>query len=119
MRIVTLPRREITAFASSGVHMDFLPTLGAAEGTRVHVATLRAGGTIGSHPAPVRQVFAVVEGTCRVAGADGVARDVPAGHAVVWEPGEEHQTWATSDVVAVIIETPGPVLLDDHFGVVV
>ncbi len=115
MRIVSLPHRDITAFGSAGVAMDFLPTLRAAEGARVHVMHLAAGGTIGRHPAPVHQVFAVVHGDCRVAGGDGVRRELSASQAVLWEPGEEHQTWASTDVVAVIVETPGGVELDENF----
>lgn len=116
MRIVCLPRRDMTAFGSTDVAMDFLPTLGAADGARVHVAHLAAGGSIGRHPAPVRQVFAVVQGECRVASWDEAPRLACAGQAVVWEPGEDHQTWAVTDVVAVIVETPGDVLLDEHFA---
>ncbi len=116
MRLVSLPRRDITAFGSAGVAMDFLPALGGADGARVHVAHLAAGGTIGRHPAPVHQVFAVVQGECRVASGDDEPRLARAGQAVLWEPGEDHQTWAVTDVVAVIVETPGDVLLDEHFA---
>lgn len=115
MRIVSLPRRDITAFASTGVSMAFLPALAATDGARVHVANLTAGATIGRHPAPRHQVFAVVQGRCRVTCDDDAPRHVHAGQAVIWSPGEDHQTWAETDVVAVVVETSGDLTLDEHF----
>jgi quercetin dioxygenase-like cupin family protein len=121
MRIYRLPEREIDRFASSGVDMTFLPAVDAATRTRVHVARIAAGGTLGEHPATALQVFALVAGEAVVSsGASDEAerRTLTAGHAVVWQPGEVHQTWATTDVVATIVEAYGDELtvgLDLHF----
>jgi quercetin dioxygenase-like cupin family protein len=121
MRIYRLPEREIDRFASSGVDMTFLPAIDAASRTRVNVARIAAGGTVGEHPATSLQVFALVAGEAVVRsgeGDDGERRTLTAGHAVVWEPGEVHQTWATTDVVAVIVEASGDGVtlgLDQHF----
>jgi mannose-6-phosphate isomerase-like protein (cupin superfamily) len=117
VRLYELPRRDIERFASVGVTLDFLPDVVAAEvgeATSVHVAQLAAGGTLGRHPAVRRQVFAVVSGHARVAADDGAPVDLEAGTCAVWEPGEEHQTWAVSDVVAVVVETGGDVLATSH-----
>ncbi len=121
MRIYRLPERAIDRFASSGVVMSFLPSVAGATGSQVTVATLTAGGTLGVHPATAVQVFAVLSGEAVVssgAGDDAVRRTLTAGHAVVWEPGEVHQTWATTDVVATILEAHGDQVtlgLDDLF----
>jgi mannose-6-phosphate isomerase-like protein (cupin superfamily) len=117
VRLYELPRREIDRFASAGVLMDFLPDVVAPEAgasMSVHVAHLAAGGTLGRHPAVRRQVFAVVSGTARVAADDGAPVGLPAGTCAVWEPGEEHQTWAVTDVVAVVVEAAGDVVVTPH-----
>lgn len=120
MRIYRLPHRPIDRFGSTGVDMTFLPHVEAAQKVRVHVATIAAGGTLGEHPATGLQVFAVTAGTADVKAGTGdavVRRLLTAGHAAVWQPGEVHQTWARTDVVATVLEvSAGADLgLDDHF----
>jgi quercetin dioxygenase-like cupin family protein len=121
MLIYRLPEREIDRFASTGVDMAFLPSVDAATHTRVNIARIAAGGTLGEHPATALQVFAVVSGEAVVSSGAGDAaerRTLRAGHAVVWQPGEVHQTWATTDVVATIVEACGDDVtlgLDLHF----
>lgn len=115
MRIVTLPRQQITAFASSGVAMDFLPRITDAERAHVQIAHLAAGGTLGEHPAGMRQVFAVLSGHGEVSADGGSRRPISAGQAAFWEPGEVHQTWASSDMVVVIVETAGRLDPDELF----
>lgn len=116
MRLFALPRHDVDAFSSSGVVMDFLPRVGPADETRVHVAHLAAGGTLGRHPATLRQAFAVVEGEGEVAADDGERRAIGPGVLVVWEPGEVHQTWATTALTAVVVETAGDLDLAEHFA---
>ena len=110
MRIIQLPAREITRFGSAGVDMDFLPQVPDAERTTVHVARIVAGGVLGEHPATSLQIFAVLAGSGVVTsrGADGAADErweIEPGQAAVWEPGEIHATTATTDLLAVIVET--------------
>jgi quercetin dioxygenase-like cupin family protein len=115
MRLFAIPSRTIDAFGSTGVLMDFLPPLTDAATTSVNVAHVAAGGTLGRHPAVRRQVFAVVVGTGEVQTGDGPRRPVEAGTLVVWEPGETHQTWAVTDLTAVVVETSGALDLSTHF----
>ena len=115
MKIVSLPRQEITAYASSGVMMDFLPRIADAERTHVHIAHLTAGGTLGEHPAVMRQIFAVLSGHGEVSAEGGPRRPISAGQAALWEPGEVHQTWADTDMVVVIAETAGRLEPDELF----
>lgn len=115
MRLYELPRGEITAFGSAGVAMDFLPRAKDGDEARVSVAYLRRGGTLGMHPATLRQVFCVITGAGEVQISGGPRRAVRPGVLVVWEPGELHQTWATTDLTAVILETTGTLDLDEHF----
>jgi quercetin dioxygenase-like cupin family protein len=115
MRLFAIPTRTIDAFGSSGVLMDFLPPLTDAATASVNVAHVAAGGTLGRHPAVRRQVFAVVAGTGEVQVDDEPRVPVAAGTLVVWEPGETHQTWATTDLTAVVVETSGALDLGEHF----
>ena len=118
MRLYTVPERDIEAFGSTGVVMRFLPpvlTAGSDDATGVHVAAIAAGGTLGRHPAVRRQVFAVLAGRGRVQTDDDPPVEVGAGTLVVWEPGEDHQTWATTDMTAVVVETTGTLDLGAHF----
>ncbi|WP_020016959.1 cupin domain-containing protein [Promicromonospora sukumoe] len=114
MRIIQLPAREISRFGSTGVDMDFLPQVPEAERTTVNVARIVAGGVLGEHPATSLQIFAVLagEGVVTSRGADGAAErwEIEPGQAAVWEPGEIHATTATTDLLAVIVETTADTL---------
>ncbi|AEE47625.1 cupin domain-containing protein [Cellulomonas fimi] len=113
MRLFDVVRYPLTRFESSGVVLDALPpTTGP---TSVHVVQLTAGGTIGRHRAVRRQVLAVVSGDVEVQADDDARVVVPAGSFVVWEPGEMHQTWATTDAVLAVAETSGELELDQGF----
>lgn len=124
MRLFTMPSRPIERFDSSGVVVDLLPgLLGESQITVAHVA---AGGTIGAHPTAHRQLLAVVSGVGQVRGEDGTVQGIGPGSLVLWDTGESHQTWATTDLVAVVVEAVGvidlarrfPEGLDDHANVV-
>ncbi len=47
--------------------------------------------------------------------ANGQARGIGPGTLVVWEPGEVHQTQASSAMTAVVVEVTGTLELDAHF----
>src|SRR6188768_151742 len=102
MRLVELSTRQLTDFGSVGVAMAAVPPTSTPGQFRVHVAGIEAGGTIGAHPTQTWQLFVVVIGTCRVAGEGAEPVVVEPGQAVLWEPGENHQSWADTDVVALI-----------------
>ncbi|MDM7830350.1 hypothetical protein [Cellulomonas edaphi] len=113
MHISVMPSYPVEHFGSDGVQMDALPPAVDGASTQVHVARVAAGGTIGRHPAVRSQAFALVNGRARVEAPDGV-REIGPGALVVWSPGEEHQTWALTEVVAVIAETDGTFDLYHH-----
>ncbi|PRZ08839.1 Cupin domain-containing protein [Isoptericola sp. CG 20/1183] len=74
------------------------------EEVRVDVAVLDAGSSLPRHPAGRDQSFYVVAGTGQVAGADDVPTDVGPGDLVTWDAGEQHTTWATTALTAVIVQ---------------
>jgi quercetin dioxygenase-like cupin family protein len=102
VRLFEIPEHEIPSFGSAGVVMQFLPTIG---GTNVHVAHVAPGGTLGRHPTVRRQLFAVLAGQGEVQVGDEPRQPVGPGTLVLWEPGEVHQTWAITELTAVIVET--------------
>lgn len=114
MRRFELPRRTIEAFESAGIEMDFLPRVAGAAESSVHVATLEPGGTIGLHRATKSQMFAVIAGEGQVASADGVRVTLSAGQLVIWEAGEMHQSWASTAMSVVIVESDGRFETTEH-----
>jgi quercetin dioxygenase-like cupin family protein len=76
------------------------------EGALVQAAIFRfePGGRLRRHPATLPQIFAVLEGSGAVSGADGVDEPIEAGEAVFWHEGEEHETKSAAGFTALIIE---------------
>ena len=104
MRLVRFGVREgrpIDRFGSAGFSITPLARLGEGQ---VVCARLERGGRIGRHPASGRQLLAVVDGLGTVSGEDGIAHAVTPGDAVVWEPGEEHETQTVEGLTAIIVE---------------
>jgi GrpB-like predicted nucleotidyltransferase (UPF0157 family) len=93
--------RPITAHGS-----DFRigPLARVAPFALVQILHLPPNGRIGRHPAVSRQLLAVVAGSGWVSGAAGTRREIAAGYAALWEPGEEHETRSEHGLTAVCIE---------------
>ncbi|HWS58486.1 MAG TPA: hypothetical protein VN257_08105 [Actinotalea sp.] len=119
MRLFTIPSRPVDETESHDVVLDLLP--GVLGESKLEIAHLTAGGVLGSH-ASRRHVVAVLSGSGRVRGDEGTSREVGPGTLVVWEHGEHHQLWATTDLMAVVVESVGvidfagrfPEILDDE-----
>jgi quercetin dioxygenase-like cupin family protein len=105
VRLVELTTLELADFGSRGVAMAAVPATPEAGEFRVHIAGIEAGGTLGRHPAQTWQLFVVVLGSCRLAADGAEPVEVLPGHAALLAPGEEHQSWADTDVVALIIQS--------------
>jgi quercetin dioxygenase-like cupin family protein len=96
------PGRAITRDGSRGAEYAGLVSIQgqAAQG----LIRLAAGGRLGRHPAPMRQLALVLSGSGRVSGADGDAVDLGPGKAVLWEPGEEHEATTETGMTLLILE---------------
>jgi quercetin dioxygenase-like cupin family protein len=72
-----------------------------------HVVCLRlgAGGVLGRHPAPVDQLFVVIEGEGWVSEAHGERVPVAAGSVIHWAAGEEHESGSDSGLTAIVVES--------------
>ena len=76
------------------------------EGALVKAAIFRfePGGRIRRHPASDPQIFAVLEGSGEVSGADRVDEPIQAGEAVFLHEGEDHEMKSEAGLTALIIE---------------
>jgi quercetin dioxygenase-like cupin family protein len=93
MRRVELPDETLTHYEP-------------VDGYAVDVLTIAAGGRVGRHPTRLWQLFAVVSGEGWVSGADGRPEPLRAGEAVVWEPGEEHESGSDGGMVVCVLQSP-------------
>ena len=91
-----------------GVVMSMLTPGTTAELVRVDLAVIEAGASLPKHPAGREQVFVVVSGQGRVATDDDVEHQVRAGCVVVWSPGDQHTSWADTQMTVVIIQRCRP-----------
>ena len=87
-----------------GIGMTLLADGTTPARTRVDVATLAPGSSLPRHAAGTDQVFHVVSGTGRVAADDGVEHPVSAGSTVRWSRGEQHTSWADTEMTVVIMQ---------------
>jgi quercetin dioxygenase-like cupin family protein len=76
------------------------------EGALVKAAIFRfgPGGRIRRHPASDPQIFAILEGSGEVSGANGVGEPIGAGEAVFLHEGEDHEMKSEAGLTALIIE---------------
>ena len=98
-RIELSGEREVTAPGSANARVRRLTSEG-----HVVVIAIGAGGVVAKHPAASAQLFVVVSGEGWVSGADGAREAIRAGDAVVWEPGEEHESGSDEGMTALVVE---------------
>jgi quercetin dioxygenase-like cupin family protein len=91
--------REVTAPGSVSARVRRL----AAE-AHIVVIEVGAGGVVARHPAAGDQLFAVVAGSGWVSGGDGGREPIRTGEAVLWEPGEEHESGSDDGMTALVVE---------------
>ena len=98
-RVEVRGEREVTAPGSESARVRRLAR-------EAHVVVIEVGpdGVVGRHPAVVAQLFVVVRGSGWVSGADGEREAIRAGEAVLWEPGEEHESGSDEGMTAVVVE---------------
>ena len=108
MECVEPQAKKMTAYDSQGIRMCEAARLSATDQLRVHIATVEAGGVLGKHPTKLWQLFLVVVGGGWVASDDGVHRDIAAGQAVVWSPGEIHESGSADGMTVLIVQSSQP-----------
>jgi quercetin dioxygenase-like cupin family protein len=98
-RVELAGEREVTAPGSVGARVHRL-----AQEAHVVVIEIAPGGVVARHPAVVAQLFAVVRGSGWVSGSDGERKPIAAGQAVVWDPGEEHESGSDEGMTVLVVE---------------
>ena len=98
-RVELTGEREVTAPGSMSARVRRLAAQGARRRDRD-----RSGRRRRQHPAAVAQLFVVVSGSGWVSGADGEREAIVAGQAVLWEPGEEHESGSDEGMTALVVE---------------
>jgi quercetin dioxygenase-like cupin family protein len=98
-RVELAGEREVTAPGSVSARVKRL-----AGNAHIVVIEVEAGGVVGRHPAVGAQLFAVVRGSGWVSGGDGRREPISAGEAVVWEPGEEHESGSDEGMSVLVVE---------------
>ncbi len=78
--------------------------LRSAGPAHVVTAVLEPGGKIGRHPATGVQLLVVVSGELRVSGDHDQVVDLRSGQAVLFEPGEQHESVAETAATLAIME---------------
>ncbi len=101
--------RVVTDFGSNGFSVS--PVAGGSE---VHVVILRlaADGRIARHLAAGMQLLVLLEGQAAVSGESGDSIDLLPGQAVIWDPGESHETTSTTGMTALAVEGDLELLLE-------
>ena len=98
-RVELAGEREVTAPGSVSARVRRL-----APEAHVVVIEVGRGGLVARHPAVGAQLFAVVAGSGWVSGGDGVREPIAAGEAVLWEPGEEHESGSDAGMTVLVVE---------------
>ncbi len=108
MRLLTVGEGlldEITEWSSAGVRIGPLALGGPSEETRVYLGRYAAGSVLGLHMAGRWQIFAVLEGNGWVSGDDEVRHALGPGQAVLWEPGDLHESGSDGGMSVCIVQS--------------
>ncbi len=101
------------AFVPRGDQLDRVTvaplTSPIADGSPMQVAVFRfePGGRLRGHPGIHPQIFAILDGSGEMSGANGDDEPIQAGEAVFLHPGEEHGMKSEDGLTALIIEGEG------------
>ena len=98
-RVLLTGEREVTAPGSVSARVRRLTA-----GAHVVVIEIEPGGVVARHPAGAFQLFTVVSGSGWVSGGDDEREPIGAGEAVVWEPGEEHESGSDEGMTVLVVE---------------
>ena len=109
MEFISLLTGEEDRFGTRHVRLWQAGILDGAEQTRVHVARYEKDSLLGRHPTKIWQLFMVIEGSGWVSGGDQVRYPISTGQAVLWHPGEEHDSGSETGMsVLILVSTMDP-----------
>lgn len=103
MDFISLLTGEEDRFGTRHVRLLQAGILDGAEKARVHVARFEEDSLLGRHPTKIWQLFMVIEGSGWVSGEDQVRYPISTGQAVLWHPGEEHDSGSEAGMSVLIL----------------
>lgn len=92
MEFLSLLTGEEDRFGTRHIRLWQAGILDGAEQTRVHIARFEKDSLLGRHPTKIWQLFMVIAGSGWVSGGDEVRFPILTDQAVLWHPGEEHDS---------------------------
>lgn len=87
-----------------------LARLASGAEVRVHIALCGPDSVLGRHPARMHQLFAVVNGSGWVADSTGMTAPISEGQAVLWSPGEIHESGSETGMIVAIVASATPIV---------
>jgi quercetin dioxygenase-like cupin family protein len=102
---VELDQGDVGEQASTGLHLLEAARLTVNAHFRTHVARFAPGGMLGRHPGRWWQLFCVATGGGWVTGPDGNRQPIAAGQAVMWAPGEVHESGSDEGMTVVMVHS--------------
>lgn len=84
-----------------------LARLAEEQELRSHVAVVEPGGVLGEHPTRLWQLFYVAQGVGWVRTQGGRQEEIREGQAVLWAPGEVHESGSDQGMTVVIVQSSG------------
>lgn len=112
MKFVELPRGDLDGdgYGSRHITMLQLARLTSVAELRVHIAWCGPHSVLGRHPARTHQLFAVVSGRGWVADSTGSSVPISEGQAVLWDPGEVHESGSETGMIIAIVASATPIV---------
>jgi quercetin dioxygenase-like cupin family protein len=102
---VELDQGDVGEHGSTGLYVTEAARLTAEAHFRTHIARVAPGGLLGRHPGRWWQLFCVASGEGWISGEDGARHRIRAGQAVLWEPGEEHESGSEAGMTVVMVQS--------------
>jgi hypothetical protein len=110
MRFVTLPQGSLDADEYGSRNITMMQLARSVDGGefRSHFAWCRPNSLLGKHSANLWQLYVVVDGSGWVAEGDGRRVSMASGEAVLWSPGEIHESGSDHGMLVVIVQSGTP-----------
>lgn len=106
MEWVQLDRSDVAEYGSVGVHLVEAARLTADGHFRVHLGRVSPGGRLGRHPGRWWQLLVVITGSGWVQGGEADRWTIHEDQAVLWAPGEAHESGSEVGMTVAMIQSP-------------
>jgi quercetin dioxygenase-like cupin family protein len=105
MEWIELDQGDVDEHGSSGLYLIEAARFDADAHFRTHIAKVSPGGVLGRHAGRWWQLFCVATGDGWVSAEDGVRQPIKAGQAVMWAPGEIHESGSNAGMLVVMVQS--------------